>query len=165
MGAGKSCWILLYMLFVIIFSVQLRHNKRDGVSNHQPHDCLFNRLFKAQIKENIKAPRHWPLCRNSPVTGEFPAQCASNAENVSIWCRHHVSAGLCASHDLIIDQSCMYQLNSTVISGVHRTNSEIHERIHHSEICILLLKYRKRYISLHIHWYHWYHLTKTYTIS
>ena len=26
---------------------------------------------------------------NSPVTGEFPAQMASNAENVSIWCRHH----------------------------------------------------------------------------
>ena len=27
---------------------------------------------------------------NSPVTGEFPAQRASNAENVSIWWRHHV---------------------------------------------------------------------------
>ena len=30
------------------------------------------------------------LCTgNSPVTGEFPAQRASNAENVSIWWRHH----------------------------------------------------------------------------
>ena len=26
---------------------------------------------------------------NSPGTGEFPAQMASNAENVSIWWRHH----------------------------------------------------------------------------
>ena len=26
---------------------------------------------------------------NSPGTGEFPAQTASNAENVSIWWRHH----------------------------------------------------------------------------
>ena len=26
---------------------------------------------------------------NSPVTGEFPAQMASNAENISIWWRHH----------------------------------------------------------------------------
>ena len=26
---------------------------------------------------------------NSPETGEFPAQIASNAENVSIWWRHH----------------------------------------------------------------------------
>ena len=32
------------------------------------------------MKENIKALRHWPLCGNSPVTGEFPAQMASNAE-------------------------------------------------------------------------------------
>ena len=29
------------------------------------------------------------LCGNSPVTGEFPAQMASTAENVSIWWRHH----------------------------------------------------------------------------
>ena len=30
------------------------------------------------------------LCEgNSPGTGEFPAQMASNAENVSIWWRHH----------------------------------------------------------------------------
>ena len=28
---------------------------------------------------------------NSPGTGEFPTQMASNAENVSIWWRHHVS--------------------------------------------------------------------------
>ena len=26
---------------------------------------------------------------NSPVTSEFPIQMASNAENVSIWWRHH----------------------------------------------------------------------------
>ena len=24
-------------------------------------DCLFNHLFKVQIKENIKTPHHWPL--------------------------------------------------------------------------------------------------------
>ena len=42
-----------------------------------------------QIKENIKAPRHWPLCGEFTGTGEFPAQRASYAENVSIWWRHH----------------------------------------------------------------------------
>ena len=31
------------------------------------------------------------LCEgNSPMTGEFPAQKANNAENVFIWWRHHV---------------------------------------------------------------------------
>ena len=38
------------------------------------------------------------LCAgNSPVTGEFPAQMASNAEIVSIWWRHHGSM----NYDLI----------------------------------------------------------------
>ena len=71
-------------------TIQWRHNGRYGVSNHQPHDCLLNRLcMRRSIKENVKTPRHWPLCGNSPMTGEFPAQMASNAENVSIWWRHH----------------------------------------------------------------------------
>ena len=71
------------------FTLQWRHNELDGVSNHQPHDCLLNRLFKTQIKESIKAPLRWPLCGKFTVTGDFLAQMASNAENVSIWWRHH----------------------------------------------------------------------------
>ena len=27
-------------------TLQCRHNERDGVSQHQPHDCLLNRLFR-----------------------------------------------------------------------------------------------------------------------
>ena len=30
---------------------------------------------------------------NSPVTGEFPTQRASDAENASIWWRHHADQG------------------------------------------------------------------------
>ena len=52
--------------------------------NHQPHDCLLNLLFQAQIKKTSKL-RVTGLCAgNSPVTGKFPAQRASNAENISI---------------------------------------------------------------------------------
>ena len=51
---------------------------------------LFTQAFiQAQIKENIKVPRHWPMYGEFTGTGEFPAQMASNAENVSIWWRHH----------------------------------------------------------------------------
>ena len=51
-----------------------RHNGRDGVSNHQPHDCLLNRLFWHWSKKTSKL-RVTGLCDgNSPVTGEFPAQ-------------------------------------------------------------------------------------------
>ena len=74
-----------------MYSLRWRHNGRDSVSNHQPHDCLLNRLFRRRSKKTSKL-RATGLCAvNSPGTGEFPAQMASNAENVSIWWRHHVS--------------------------------------------------------------------------
>ena len=45
--------------------------------------------FRRRSKKTSKL-RFTGLCvGNSPVTGEFPAQRASNAENVSIWWRHH----------------------------------------------------------------------------
>ena len=56
-----------------------------------PASRLFTQLLiQTQIKENIKASRHWPLWGEFITTGEFPAQKASNAENVFIWWRHHV---------------------------------------------------------------------------
>ena len=70
-------------------TLQWRHDKRIGVSNHQPHGCLLNRLFGRRSKI-ISKLRVTGLCAgNSPGTGEFPAQMASNAKNVSIWWRHH----------------------------------------------------------------------------
>ena len=69
--------------------LQWRHNWRDGISNHHPHHCLLKRLFRRRPKKTSKL-RVTGLCvGNSPVTGEFPAQMASNAENVSILWRHH----------------------------------------------------------------------------
>ena len=73
-------------------SLRWRHNGCNGVSNHQPHDCLLNYLFRRRSKKTSKL-RVTGLCAgNSPGTGELPAQMASNAENVSISWRHHVRA-------------------------------------------------------------------------
>ena len=70
-----------------------------------PASRLFTQSFiQTQMKENIKAPRHWPLCGEFTGTGEFPAQRDSNAENVSIWWHHRVWRAF-PSHDVI-----MYQL-------------------------------------------------------
>ena len=70
-----------------------RYNERHGVSIHQPHDCLLNRLFRRISKETSKI-RVTGLCAgNSPVTGEFPTHRASYAENVSVWWRHHDDNG------------------------------------------------------------------------
>ena len=65
----------------------------DVLSNHQPRDFLLNRLFRRRSKKTPKL-RVTGLCAGkSPGTGEFPAQMASNAENVSIWWRHHGTSG------------------------------------------------------------------------
>ena len=77
----------------ISLPLQRRHNEHDGVSDHQPHDCFLKRLFrqKNQRKHQSSASLAfmWGIHRS---TGEFPAQSASNAENVPIWWRHHESA-------------------------------------------------------------------------
>ena len=50
---------------------------------------VYSTVYSGANKKTSKL-RVTGLCsRNSPVTGEFPAQMSSNAENVSIWWRHH----------------------------------------------------------------------------
>ena len=76
----------------VIFGVCVQHMSHNDVIKwkHFPryhpfvrgihlHHCLLNRLFRRKPKKTSKYP----------VTGEFPAQRAGNAENVSIWWRHH----------------------------------------------------------------------------
>ena len=72
------------------WALEWRHNEHDGVSNHQPHECLLNHLFRCRSNKTSKL-RVTGLCAGNspPVTGEFPAQRASNAEDVSIWWRHN----------------------------------------------------------------------------
>ena len=82
--------------FDVGISLQWRHNKRNDVSNQQRLDCLLNRLFRRRSKKTSKL-RVTGLCEgNSPVTGEFHSQKASNTENVSIWWpwRHHLHSGV-----------------------------------------------------------------------
>ena len=52
--------------------LQWRHNGHDGVSNHQPHDYLLNRLFGRRAKKHqssaalafVRGIHRWPV--NSP---------------------------------------------------------------------------------------------------
>ena len=70
-------------------TLQWRQNGHDGVSNHQPYDCLLDRVFRRRSKKTWQFSVTGLCEGNSPVTGVFTAQMASNAENVSIWWRHH----------------------------------------------------------------------------
>ena len=53
-------------------ALQWRHNERDGVSDHQPHDRLLNHLFRRRSKKTSKL-RVTGLCAGkSPMTGDSP---------------------------------------------------------------------------------------------
>ena len=113
-------------------SLQWRHNGRNSVSNHQPRECLLGRLFGRRWKKTSKL-RVTGLCvGNSPGTSEFPAQMASNAENVSIWWRHHgipVNIGVSVGFSWILALMWMPQDpvedKSILISGYCLTSADI----------------------------------------
>ena len=100
----------LYMLHDS--SLLWRHNGRDGVSNHQRLYCLLKRLFRRGSKITSMLCVTGLCARNSPGTGEFPAQKASNAENVSIWWRHHDGA-------IPSESSRVYSVHSSLLVEIH----------------------------------------------
>ena len=58
-----------------------------------PASRLFAKPFvQAQIEQNIKAPRRWPLWGESTGDRWIPLAKAGNAENNSIWWRRHEKA-------------------------------------------------------------------------
>ena len=107
---------ILYMSSVP-FPIRWRHNERDDVSNYQPHDCLLNRLFGHRSKKTSKLRVTGLWAGNSPGTGEFPAQMARNAENVSIWWRHH---DICSLYSSIV-QMPHQQGGRTSYFSIHKT--------------------------------------------
>ena len=128
------CWRILVTL-------QWRHNEPYDVSNHQPHDCLLNHLFRRRSKKTPKL-RVTALCEgNSPVTGEFPAQRASNTENVSIWWRHRVIDLDCNTGFLVIQATLLnyHQLSAHSENGilfcVMNDTVGCHPRYIHSSEC------------------------------
>ena len=107
-SGGSGCWLII----ITVTSQWARWHLRSPASR------LFTQPFiQAQIKENIKAPRHWPLC--GEFTGErwIPRTKGSNAENVSIWWRHHVNknariicVATCSIFDELVIQSNYLEL-------------------------------------------------------
>ena len=90
----KGIWTYDYDTMLITTKLsgnvlQWRYNERGGVSNHQPHECVFNRLFRRRSRKTSKLCVTGLCEGNLPMTGEFPAQMANNAENVSIWWSYH----------------------------------------------------------------------------
>ena len=77
----------------------------SAISNHRRLNCLLNHLFSRRWKKTSKL-RVTGLCEgNTPITGGFPSERASNAENVSI-CWHHHDNTLLRLTAATIPESC-----------------------------------------------------------
>ena len=92
----SSKWDFMLSLW---FPLQWLQIERDGVSNHQPHDCLLNRLFKTQIKVTSKLHVTGRCEGNSPVTGEFTAQRVSNAYRMASYGTSVILTVSCVASD------------------------------------------------------------------
>ena len=94
------------------YPLQWRHNEHDGVSNHQPHDCLPKGLFRRRSKKTPK------LC----ITGlcEGNSLVTSNAENVSIWWRYYVFAS---------------QRINAIHMPLHKSTWNALTNLHHNDPC------------------------------
>ena len=91
--------------------LQWRHNERDGVSNHQAHDCLLNRLFKAQIKETsnsvslvlVRGIHWWPV--NSLHKGSITRKMFLFDDVIMTMCKNGITrpTKMCLVAELIQD--------------------------------------------------------------
>ena len=73
----QMCFIssqVIYLWSRLRKTLRWRHNGPDSVWNHQPNDCLFNRLFRRRSKKTSKLrvtdlceftgdPHKWPVAR------------------------------------------------------------------------------------------------------
>ena len=92
-------------IFASFFTVPLQwlHDGRDGVSNHQPHDCLLNPLFKRRSKKASKlrsaslafvhgvhrwpvnSPHKWPVTRKMFPFDDVIMHKLDLAQVCSVW--------------------------------------------------------------------------------
>ena len=69
-GKSRSMWFALIRRLFQVVPLHWRHSGRDGVSNHQPHDCLLNRIFRRRWKKTSKLCVTGRCAGNSPGTGD-----------------------------------------------------------------------------------------------
>ena len=119
----------LFMYIGANLTLQWRHNGRNSVSNHQPYDCLLNRLFRRRSKKTSKlcvtglcvrglhrgqvnSPHKWPATRKMfsfddvimilPSLRMFrrPRTKSQFQRSYLYWCRHKSMDLMAASRSM-----------------------------------------------------------------
>ena len=131
-GRKRRYFFLIFRAinYLISHSLHWRHNDHGGVSNHQPHDCLLNRLFSRRSKKTSKL-RVTGLCAGkspgpviSPHKGTVRRKMFS-FDDVIVWVifTNHdwiiilADSGLSLSRHL---HYCWHISNCTFLNRLHR---------------------------------------------
>ena len=85
----------------LFLPLQWHHNGHNSVSNHQPHDCLLNRLFRCRSKKTSKlrvtglcagkspgpvnSPHKWPVTRKMFPFDDFIMTLSFLSDTISAW--------------------------------------------------------------------------------
>ena len=89
----------MYILHRTNYALQSRHNGHDDVSNHQPRDCLLNRLFRHRWKKTSKlrvtglCAGNLPVAVNSPHKGPVTRKMLP-FDDVPMWTPFPICHGL-----------------------------------------------------------------------
>ena len=103
----------------IIITLRWRHNGRDYVSNHQPHDCLLNRLSYANQRkhqssaslafvrgihrEPVNSPHKWPVTRKMSPFDDVIMEPMNNLKIL-----HRIRSKYEELHWLVITSRCRH---------------------------------------------------------
>ena len=108
--------------------LQWRHNGRDSVSNHQPHDCFPNRLFRHRSKKTPKLRVTGCCAGNSPGTGEFP-------------------------HKWPVTRKCFHLMTSSWVRDTRGVQHRKHQTSHYSTIISMMMKgLPQKFITMQYVW-------------
>ena len=111
--------------------LQWRHNGHDGISNHQPHDCLLNRLFRRRSKKtsNSALPvfvrgSHWSAVK-SPHKGPLTWKMFTFYDAIMasvVWSCHSILDWYCQSVSMnqqSVNFSRVIHLSSSLSEAKH----------------------------------------------
>ena len=92
----QHLWYIFRLYWLISYSEDSMTQPHRFITGPMASQITSLAIVYSTVYSRRKSKKTSKLCvtglcaGNSPVTGQFPAQIATNTENVSIWWRHHV---------------------------------------------------------------------------
>ena len=114
----RSLMHIYIYIYVYIYALPtLNDLTHQGRVTHIHYNDVIMRAMASQITSLMITTKLHVTAGNSPATREFPAQMASNMENVSIWWRHHDANMRCQPKSSLVQIMACRLLSTKSLSG------------------------------------------------